>query len=84
MKTNLKNFPSMDDPQFWTAPDEKAPIIDGQKPDRMFHAVKYVASCLEWRNNLEKELQDKLKEHKPLTWNPRLVELLKELLGEDL
>lgn len=48
----------MDDKEFWTEPSQKAPIINGQKPDRAFHAVKYVATVLEWRVRARKWLKD--------------------------
>jgi SpoVK/Ycf46/Vps4 family AAA+-type ATPase len=58
----FRKFPNMDDKEFWTEPSRKLPIIDGQKPDRAFHAVKYVATVLGWRGDTAQKLRDELKE----------------------
>ena len=54
----FKKFPNMDDKEFWTEPSRKLPIIDGQKPDRAFHAVKYVATVLGWRGDTAQKLRE--------------------------
>jgi len=54
LKKLIEEFPNMDNLEFWTEPSRRLPIINGQKPDRAFHAVKYVATVLEWKKRLER------------------------------